>query len=660
MLCRKILFILNNTNESHKDINKPTLKLIKALEKRKKDVKSLDVDSIEITKDVRQLSKKLNSYLDKVDRSDKVIVHFTGHGNPNGHWIGKYIKNKSITSIFQDPRIDLVFFSNCHSKEISYDLMNRDYVPITIGVDHELGVDFALAFEKIFYKELLLQKNYYDAFENAFSIADDQKDINNHVVITKNMGGNLSFENLNDLKIYFKYETDKRQYFITPKLSLYLDKRKKKEVNILYCPNLSEKQNFIHAYGYSEVDEHVDLFVLEEEYLNEFGGADSEIEALKLHIQNTEINLRFVVYTPSIQNTLDQSVKNIIYNSDYLFKQDEEPSRINYFHIKDRFEKTNFPELVGIPSRDMRYFMNDYYIKDYPIPENGVEGLFENDDDFRTQLRFRTVSLENAKKATYKFEFNPSSKEVNDSTSVMEKTLLNLIVLDTFSPQMSYYISNYIKFMTNLNGDNIIIDLKLGPDFNDLFVSGFKNKLSKKERDDFFPEDIPRMIFRRDFSSNFIFIDFSGNEEQIQNQEQNIEAFLVKLDEILNKAKSYIDDKGKKNRITILVQCRKNNSKSILEYIHKKIRLMKKENQDLNNHIFFSSFKSPNDLSDTKYLDEYLQSLKFIISNQVVEFGKKMKPILEDHIKDGCQPMVCIKEIISEFRIPKKQMLKLQ
>lgn len=105
---------------------------------------------------------------------EPVIVHFSGHGTPNGGFLlesvdgsAKEIDRRAMGSIFDTykKRVKAVVLNSCYSDELAEEIAKS--VDVVIGMQEEIGIEAAVRFSVGFYRGVAARECFQQCFQMA-------------------------------------------------------------------------------------------------------------------------------------------------------------------------------------------------------------------------------------------------------------------------------------------------------------------------------------------------------------------------------------------------------------------------------------------------------------------------------------------------------------
>jgi tetratricopeptide (TPR) repeat protein len=113
-----------------------------------------------------------NHFLDDLERYKPNILHFSGHGTEYASLVfqdGDELSSEQLEKTFQSLpfKISLVFLNSCYSKKQANTISK--YVDHIIGMKKDVSDDAAIIFSSQFYKSLLKNIDYKEAYEDAIA-----------------------------------------------------------------------------------------------------------------------------------------------------------------------------------------------------------------------------------------------------------------------------------------------------------------------------------------------------------------------------------------------------------------------------------------------------------------------------------------------------------
>ena len=121
---------------------------------------------------INRLGITKNHFLDDLERYKPSILHFSGHGTEYSSLVfqdGDELSPAQLEKTFQSLpfKISLVFLNACYSKKQARPISK--YVDYIIGMEKSVSDDAAIIFSSQFYKSLLKNINYKEAYDDAIA-----------------------------------------------------------------------------------------------------------------------------------------------------------------------------------------------------------------------------------------------------------------------------------------------------------------------------------------------------------------------------------------------------------------------------------------------------------------------------------------------------------
>lgn len=121
---------------------------------------------------INRLGITKNHFLDDLERYKPNILHFSGHGTEYSSLVfqdGDELSSEQLEKTFQSLpfKIPLVFLNACYSKKQARSISK--YVDYIIGMKKAVSDDAAIIFSSQFYKSLLKNIDYKEAYEDAIA-----------------------------------------------------------------------------------------------------------------------------------------------------------------------------------------------------------------------------------------------------------------------------------------------------------------------------------------------------------------------------------------------------------------------------------------------------------------------------------------------------------
>ena len=307
------------------------------------------------------IEKLLNS------SAQEIFLHFSGHGNADGipypNW---QIDNEDFGVILDNEKIKSCFFSSCRSADLVKILKNRK-IPVVIGTKDDVENNFAIEFQRKFYKYLSNRKSFIQAFET--SITKLKQENQQQIVPTQILRSGIALDdidenNLNEFIIAFQDETEEDRHLIYPTVLDEIGKVEDyKRKLFVYSPDESAIERFEKEFHKNEKAYYslVKLFPLKEEDLGVLNKKEERIESEDIKIlllansvdplgsnarrfyNNSDLldkgNLQFAL---ALQQDLSRST--VLQNLD-LFEQKVE-NNIRFRSIEELFSEEKFDQFV--------------------------------------------------------------------------------------------------------------------------------------------------------------------------------------------------------------------------------------------------------------------------------------------------------------------------
>ncbi len=121
---------------------------------------------------INRLGITKNHFLDDLERYKPNILHFSGHGTEYSSLVfqdGDELSPEQLEKTFQSLpfKIPLVFLNACYSKKQARSISK--YVDYIIGMKKAVSDDASIIFSSQFYKSLLKNIDYKEAYHDAIA-----------------------------------------------------------------------------------------------------------------------------------------------------------------------------------------------------------------------------------------------------------------------------------------------------------------------------------------------------------------------------------------------------------------------------------------------------------------------------------------------------------